>query len=75
MVVMERDAVSAAELTAEQSELGFVTDTYAADCSAIAALGGGVRIEGLEVRGDIPKEGRMYIAALFARGVHLDILT
>ena len=74
MVVMERDAVSAAELTAEQSELGFVTDTYAADCSAIVALGGGVRIEGLEVRGDIPKEGRAYIAALFARGVHLDII-
>lgn len=75
LIKLSRDAVSAAELTAEQDELGFVTDTYAADCSAIAALGGGMRIEGLEVRGDIPKEGRMYIAALFARGVHLDILT
>ena len=75
IVKLIRDAVSAAELTAEQSELGYITDTYAADCSAIAALGGGMRIEGLEVRGDIPKEGRTYIAALFARGVHLDILT
>ena len=75
IVISKRDAVSAAELTAEQDELGYVTDTYAADCSAIVALGGGIRIDGLEVKGGISREGRNYISALFARGVHLDILT
>lgn len=75
IVTLVRDAESAAELTAEQSELGYITDTYAADCSTIVATGGGLRIEGLEVKGGISREGREYIAALFARGVHLDILT
>ena len=69
-----RDSVSAAELTAEQSELGYLTDVYAADCSTIISQGGGLRIEGLEVRGDVPRQGRDYISALFARGVHLDII-
>lgn len=75
LIKLIRDAVSAAELTAEQSELGYITDTYAADCSTIISQGGGLRIEGLEVRGAISREGREYIAALFARGVHIDILT
>ncbi len=70
-----RDPVSAAELTAEQSELGYVTDTFAADCSTIISQGGGIRIEGLEVKGGISREGREYIAALFARGVHLDLIS
>ena len=74
IVTLVRDAESAAELTAEQSELGYITDTYAADCSTIISQGGGLRIEGLEVKGDVPKEGRAYISALFARGVHLDII-
>lgn len=69
-----RDTESAAELSDEQSELGYVTDSYKADCSTIIATGGGLRIEGLEVKGDIPPEGRAYIAALFARGVHLDLI-
>lgn len=75
LVISKRDAVSAAELTAEQSELGYITDLYAADCSTIISTGGGLRIEGLEVKGGISREGREYIAALFARGVHIDILT
>ena len=75
LICLTRDPVSAAELTAEQSELGYITDTYAADCSTIVATGGGLRIEGLEVKGAISREGREYIAALFARGVHIDILT
>lgn len=74
IVTMERDAVSSAELTAEQSELGYITDTYAADCSTIISEGGGLRIEGLEIKGDVPREGREYISALFARGVHLDLI-
>ena len=69
-----RDAESAAELSDEQSELGYVTDSYKADCTTILRTGGGLRIEGLEVKGDIPPEGRAYIAALFARGVHLDLI-
>ena len=75
IVKLVRDAESAAELTAEQSELGYITDTFAADCSTIISTGGGLRIEGLEVKGAISREGREYIAALFARGVHIDILT
>ena len=75
IVKLVRDAESAAELTAEQSELGYITDTFAADCSTIISTGGGLRIEGLEVKGAISREGREYIAALFARGVHLDLIT
>ena len=74
LVKMTRDAESAAELALEQSELGYVTDSYSDDCSTVVATGGGLRIEGLEVKGDIPPEGRAYIAALFARGVHLDLI-
>lgn len=70
-----RDTESDAEIAGEQSELGFITDAYAADCSSIISQGGGIRIEGLEVKGDIPAEGRTYIAALFARGVHLDLIS
>lgn len=75
MITLIRDPVSSAELAAEHTELGYITDTYAADCSTIISQGGGLRIEGLEVRGAISREGREYIAALFARGVHIDILT
>lgn len=73
--IMTADAVSKAEIEAEQSELGFVTDTYAANCSTIVSQGGGLRIEGLEVKGDLSREGRDYISALFARGVHLDLIS
>ena len=72
---MTADAVSKAEIEAEQSELGFVTDTYAANCSTIVSQGGGLRIEGLEVKGDLSREGRDYISTLFARGVHLDLIS
>ena len=73
--IMTADAVSKAEIEAEQSELGFVTDTYAANCSTIVSQGGGLRIEGLEVKGDLSREGRDYISTLFARGVHLDLIS
>ena len=72
---MVRDSESAAELSLEQSELGYITDSQIADCSTLIAAGGGIRIEGVEVKGNILPEGKAYIAALFARGVHLDILT
>ena len=74
IVGLTRDAESAAELSAEQSNLGYVTDSYKADCTAVVALGGGLRIEGLEVKGNISPEGKTYIVALFARGVHLDLI-
>ena len=75
VVTMEADAESSAELAAEQSELGYVTDAYVADCSTIISSGGGLRIDRLEVKGDINAKGRREISALFARGVHLDIIT
>ena len=71
---MVRDADSAAELALEQSELGYITDSQVADCSTIVATGGGIRIEGVEVKGNLLPEGKAYIAALFARGVHLDLI-
>ena len=74
VIKMQADPLSAADIYADQSELGYVTDAYRTDCATVVAMGGGLRIEGLEVKGDIPPEGRAYIAALFARGVHLDLI-
>ena len=74
LLLLTRDAASLAELNAEQSELGYVTDSYVTDCSSIISQGGGIRIEGLEVEGNLLPEGRRYIAALFARGVHIDLI-
>ena len=74
MLTMVRDPVSLAEIEAEQEELGYDTDTYVADCTNLISGGGPLRIEGLRVKGDIPKEGKEYIAALFARGVHIDLI-
>ena len=74
VISLVRDAQSDAEIAGEQSELGYITDAYAADCSSIISQGGGLRIERLEVKGDIPQEGRAYIAALFSRGVHIDLI-
>lgn len=72
---MIRDSTSLSELETEQEELGYVTDVFSPDCSALITQGGGLRIENLEVKGDISPEGRRYIAALFARGVHLDLIS
>ena len=74
VVKMQADPLSTADIYVDQSELGYVTDAYRTDCATVVAMGGGLRIEGLEVKGDIPPEGRAYIAALFARGVHLDLI-
>lgn len=74
MLTMVRDPVSLAEIEAEQEELGYDTDTYVADCTNLISGGGPLRIEGLRVKGDIPKEGKEYIAALFARGVNIDLI-
>ena len=74
MLTMVRDPVSLAEIEAEQEELGYDTDTYVADCTNLISGGGPLRIDGLRVKGDIPKEGKEYIAALFARGVNIDLI-
>ena len=75
LVTMQRDATSKSEIEDEQDALGYVVDAYLDDCTTVITTGGGIRIEGLEVLGDLPKEGKAYISALFARGVHIDILT
>ena len=74
MLTMVRDPVSLAEIEVEQEELGYDTDTYVKDCSNLISGGGPLRIEGLRVKGDIPKEGKEYIAGLFARGVNIDLI-
>ena len=75
MITMVRDPVSLAEIEVEQEELGYDTDTYVVDCTNLISGGGPLRIEGLRVKGDIPKEGKEYIAGLFARGVHIDLIS
>lgn len=75
MLTMVRDPVSLAEIEVEQEELGYDTDTYVVDCTNLISAGGPLRIEGLRVKGDIPKEGREYISGLFARGVHIDLIS
>ena len=74
MITMVRDPVSLAEIEVEQEELGYDTDTYVVDCTSLISAGGPLRIEGLRVKGDIPKEGKEYIAGLFSRGVHIDLI-
>lgn len=74
MLTMVRDPVSLAEIEVEQEELGYDTDTYVVDCTSLISGGGPLRIEGLRVKGDIPKEGKEYISGLFARGVHIDLI-
>ena len=76
MVKFVRDPVSSAELAAEHQELGFITDCYAASCDTLIRQGGGMRIEGLEVQGwgSRDRQARDYISAVFARGVHIDII-
>ena len=74
VVIMERDGVSLAELTAEQSELGYDTNTWVNDCTSLIEAGGPLKIENLLVKGDIPKEGKEYIRAMFARGAHIDLI-
>lgn len=75
MLTMVRDPVSLAEIEVEQEELGYDTDTYVVDCTNLISAGGPLRIEGLRVKGDIPKEGKDYIAGLFARGVNIDLIS
>ena len=75
MLTMVRDPVSLAEMEVEQEELGYDTDTYVVDCTNLISGGGPLRIEGLRVKGDIPKEGKEYISGLFSRGVHIDLIS
>ena len=74
-VKMTRDSASAAELSAEQTELGYPTDSYTTSCASVIldarTNGGGLKIEGLEVFGANVNAGK-YISGLFARGVHID---
>lgn len=74
IVCMIRDPTSDAELTMEQEELGYVTDCYVTDCSPALTAGGPFKIEDLKVKGDVCPAAKQYIAALFARGVHLDLI-
>jgi len=76
MVKSKRDPTSSAELAAEHQELGYITDCYAASCDTLIRQGGGMRIEGLEVQGwgSRDRHARDYISAVFARGVHIDII-
>ena len=75
IVKLVRDSQSASELSDDQTERGFITDAWVSDCSSLIASGGPLRIEGLEVKGDISARGRREISALFARGVHIDVIT
>ena len=74
LLKLVRDSESAAELTGEQTELGYVTDAFTTNAGTLIAAGGPLRIEGLQVDGDITPAGRANIQALFARGVHLDLI-
>ena len=74
IVKLTRDSTSAAELTGEQTELGYVTDAFTTNAGLLIAAGGPLRIEGLQIDGDISPEGKLYIQAMFARGVHLDLI-
>lgn len=74
IVKLSRDPLSKGELETEQAQKGYVCDTYAVNCTPTIRSGGGMRIEGLEVVGDLPKEARTYIQQMFARGVHLDLI-
>ena len=78
IVTLVRDTQSKADLDLEQSELGYITDTYLASASTILQSSdystyktGGFRIEGLVVY-NVSKEARTYISSMFARGVHID---
>lgn len=74
LVKLVRDPLSKGELETEQAEKGCVCDTYTTNCTPTIRSGGGMRIEGLEVVGDLSKEARTYIQQMFARGVHLDLI-
>ena len=74
LVKLVRDPLSKGELETEQAELGYICDTYTVNCTTVIANGGPMRIEDLEVLGDISNEAKRYIAAMFARGVHLDLI-
>lgn len=74
LVKLIRDSESEAELTMEQEELGYITDYYMTDCNPLVSAGGPLRIENLVIKGDICSAAKQYIAALFARGVHLDLI-
>lgn len=85
VVKMERDSSSKAELEAEQAELGYICDIWVSSLSPMPSDydtdGYAWKVEGLEVKGTrseyggtICAEGRRYISALFARGVHIDLI-
>lgn len=74
LVKMVRDPLSMGELETEQAERGCVCDTYTTNCTTVIQSGGPMRIEGLEVKGDLSKEARTYIQQMFDRGVHLDLI-
>lgn len=74
VLITQADPLSKGVLAAEQSEMGYVTDVFTTNCTTVIQSGGPMRIEGLEVKGDLSKEARTYIQQMFARGVHLDLI-
>ena len=71
LVTLQRDAVSRVMYNNEITELGYSTDMLLPSCRTVISQGGGLRIEGLEVKG-ANTQASAYISALFARGVHID---
>lgn len=71
---MTRDPVSLAEYDAEAATLGYDTNFLAADSSALISAGGPMKISDLQIVTDLPNEAKTYIAALFARGVNIDLI-
>ena len=73
-ITMQRDPVSLAEFYTAQTELGYDTDFYAADCSNLIRAGGPLQISGLQVITDLPNDAKTYISAIFQRGVYIDVV-
>lgn len=71
---MMREPISLAEYDAEVSTVGYDTDFLAADCSSLISAGGPMKISDLQIVTDLPNEAKTYIAAIFQRGVYIDIV-
>ena len=71
---MMREPISLAEYDAEVSTIGYDTDFLAADCSSLISAGGPMKISDLQIVTDLPNEAKTYIAAIFQRGVYIDIV-
>lgn len=75
LIILRPDAISRAEIDSDTSQLGYQTNIFILDCSTVINGGGGLKIEGLNIKGDVPNEGKKAISDLFERGVHLDLIS